>query len=152
MSDILYDVKEHVATITLNRPQKVNAFRFDHVGEIERLVQQSADDPEVRVVVITGTGRAFSVGGDVSVLGQGGATAGMSDSDAWSLLCDGAQRTIEAIRATRPVTVAAINGACAGGALALACATDLRIATRSSRITTAFAKSGNRLTWACRGR
>lgn len=142
MSDILYRVEEHVATITLNRPEKLNAFRLDHIAEIERLVLQTADDPHVRVVVITGTGRAFSAGGDVSVLGQGGATAGMSDDDAWSLLRHGAQHTIEVIRSARPVTVAAINGVCAGGALALACAADLRVAARSSRLTTAFAHVG----------
>jgi len=69
MSDkeVMYDVKNYVATITINRPKTLNAFTGDNIKEMESLLAQAAADPKVGVIVLTGTGeRAFCVGGDVN--------------------------------------------------------------------------------------
>lgn len=69
MSDkeIHYDVKDYVATITINRPKKLNAFTGDNIVEMQRLLEEASKDPKVGVIVLTGTGeRAFCVGGDVN--------------------------------------------------------------------------------------
>ena len=69
MSDqeVIYEVKNFVATITINRPKTLNAFTGDTIKEMERLLAQAGNDPKVGVIVLTGTGeRAFCVGGDVN--------------------------------------------------------------------------------------
>ncbi|MCK9216062.1 MAG: enoyl-CoA hydratase/isomerase family protein, partial [Rhodoferax sp.] len=69
MSDqeVIYDVKNYVATITINRPKTLNAFTGDTIKDMERLLAQAGNDPKVGVIVLTGTGeRAFCVGGDVN--------------------------------------------------------------------------------------
>src|SRR5258706_13484056 len=66
MSDlVLLDVEEHVATLTLNRPEKLNAFKDDMRDALVPALDRVAGDSEVRVLVITGAGRAFSAGGDI---------------------------------------------------------------------------------------
>lgn len=82
MSDkeILYDVKNYVATITINRPKTLNAFTGDNIKEMESLLAQAAADPKVGVIVLTGTGeRAFCVGGDVNWEKGTGGKSGLQD-------------------------------------------------------------------------
>ena len=65
--EILYDVKDYVATITINRPKTLNAFTGDNIVEMERLILEATADKTVGVIVLTGSGeRAFCVGGDVN--------------------------------------------------------------------------------------
>jgi enoyl-CoA hydratase/carnithine racemase len=89
VSEILCTTREYVATVTLNRPAKLNAFTLAHIAQLETIIKDLSDDSDVRVIVFTGAGRAFSAGGDVGVLREGGATAGMSDEDAWKFLREG---------------------------------------------------------------
>jgi 2-(1,2-epoxy-1,2-dihydrophenyl)acetyl-CoA isomerase len=108
-----------VQTITLNRPDVMNAFnRALHAGL--RAALKEARDPEVRAVVITGAGRGFCAGQDLTEFGE---TPDVGDS-----LRATYHPNVLAIRALEKPVIAAVNGACAGAGLSLACACDLRIA------------------------
>jgi 2-(1,2-epoxy-1,2-dihydrophenyl)acetyl-CoA isomerase len=119
-----------VLTITLNRPDVLNAFnRAVHAGIRDAL--KEAREPEVRAVVVTGAGRGFCVGQDLTEFRE-------SASDIGDRLRSGYHRTILAIRALDKPVVAAVNGPAAGAGLSLACACDLRIAADSASFVPAF--------------
>jgi 2-(1,2-epoxy-1,2-dihydrophenyl)acetyl-CoA isomerase len=126
--------------VTLSRPAQRNA--LDPVlcqALVERLAEAAAD-PAVRAVVLTGAGGTFSVGGDVKAMNQGaGREAAAGDRIAALRACMEASRLLHEM--PKP-TVAAIEGAAAGAGLCLALACDFRIASRSAKLTTAFAKVG----------
>jgi len=108
-----------VQTITLNRPDKLNAFtRAVHDGLREAL--EAAASPEVRAVVITGAGRGFSAGQDLTEFGEAG--------DVGSMLRATYHVNVNLIRSLEKPVIAAVNGVCAGAGLSLACACDIRIA------------------------
>ncbi len=139
-NEILVGIDFHVATITLNRPNKLNAVTPAHFAELVDLLSELSANAAVRVVVMTGAGRAFCAGGDVSILSQGGPAAGKPFEQAVPIIRDGSQVVVEAIRNTRPVVIAAVNGVCAGGGLSLACAADLRYASDTAMFATAFGR------------
>ena len=119
MAEVEYSRDGAVQTITLNRPDKLNAFtRAVHDGLQEAL--RAASDPEVRAVVITGAGRGFSAGQDLTEFGEGG--------DVGSLLRATYHVNVDLIRSLEKPVIAAVNGVCAGAGLSLACACDIRIA------------------------
>jgi 2-(1,2-epoxy-1,2-dihydrophenyl)acetyl-CoA isomerase len=108
-----------VQTITFNRPEKMNAFnRALHAGLREAL--KEARDPEVRAVVITGAGRAFNAGQDL--------TEFVDTPDIGDALRGTYHPNVLAVRALEKPVIAAVNGACAGAGLSFACACDIRIA------------------------
>jgi 2-(1,2-epoxy-1,2-dihydrophenyl)acetyl-CoA isomerase len=118
-----------VQTITLNRPDKMNAFtRALHVALREAL--KDARDPEVRAVVITGAGRGFCAGQDLTEFGESG--------DVGVALRETYHPNVLAIRALEKPVIAAVNGACAGAGLSLACACDIRIAADSANFVPGF--------------
>jgi 2-(1,2-epoxy-1,2-dihydrophenyl)acetyl-CoA isomerase len=122
-----------VQTITLNRPEKLNAFtRAVHDGLRGALEQ--ASDPEVRAVVITGAGRGFSAGQDLTEFGEAG--------DIASMLRATYHVNVLAIRALEKPVLAAVNGVCAGAGLSLACACDLRIASDAAFFVPGFVGIG----------
>lgn len=126
-----YSVDAGIATLTFNRPDSMNGMTGNmEVAYFERLLQAEAD-PEVRVIVITGAGRAFCPGADLA------SRPGPEDHPLPNL-------TIE--RTTpldiRKPMIAAINGACAGVGLAYALQCDLRFSTKTAKFTTAFARRG----------
>src|SRR6478672_8176228 len=108
-----------VQTITLNRPDKLNAFTRGVHGELQAALE-AARDPEVRAVVITGAGRGFCAGQDLTEFGESG--------DVGAALRETYHPNVLAIRALEKPVIAAVNGACAGAGLSLACACDIRIA------------------------
>ena len=144
MSDtVLYSVDGAVATITLNRPESLNAMNPEMLDTMFKVGQQAADDPAIRAVIITGNGRAFSAGGDVKAMATpaGGASSGAPVLSGVDNLRQ--QEEISRLLAEMPKpTIAAINGVAAGAGLSVALAADLRIASDQSRFTTAFAKVG----------
>ena len=138
--EVLYEVRDGVATLTLNRPDRLNAqtaAMFEvALGHLDR----AASDRSVRVVVMIGAGRAFSAGGDLS---------SMTDSDgepeprpARVRALRELTRTSQMLHEMPKVTIAAINGACAGGGFSWAMACDLRYAAESAKFTTAFVNAG----------
>jgi len=139
-NDILVDLDGRVATVSLNRPEKLNAVTPEHFRRLTAIMGELSADTQVRVAIITGVGRAFCAGGDVSILSRGGPAAGKPFDEAVDIIRNGSQNTVEAIRNARPIVIAAVNGVCAGGGLSLACAADLRYASDRATFTTAFAR------------
>lgn len=144
MSDtVLYSIDGAVATITLNRPESLNAMNPEMLDTMFKVGQQAAEDPAIRAVIITGNGRAFSAGGDVKAM----ATPSSGESSGRPVLSGvdnlRQQEEISRLLAEMPKpTIAAINGVAAGAGLSVALAADLRIASDQARFTTAFAKVG----------
>src|SRR5215472_7315536 len=122
-----------VQTITLNRPDKLNAFtRGVHQGLQAAL--DEARDPEVRAVVITGAGRGFSAGQDLNEFGEAG--------DIASMLRVTYHVNVLAIRSLEKPVIAAVNGVCAGAGLSLASACDIRIASDAAFFVPGFVGIG----------
>ena len=130
--EILYSVADGIATITLNRPDRMNAM-LPGIGELYAdLLQQADADPNVRVIVVTGAGKGFCAGADLSVLAEG--TAGLNkyvDEQSVETL------PFRALMIGTPV-VTAINGACAGIGFVLAACADVRIIGSGVRMGTTF--------------
>jgi 2-(1,2-epoxy-1,2-dihydrophenyl)acetyl-CoA isomerase len=122
-----------VQTITLNRPEKLNAFnRALHEGLHQAL--EEARDPTVRAVVITGAGRGFSAGQDLTAFGESGDVAAMLRATY--------HVTVKAIHALEKPVLAAVNGVCAGAGLSLACACDIRLASDAAFFVPGFVGIG----------
>ena len=134
--EILYSVADGIATITLNRPERMNAI-LPGMGELYADLLQRADaDPNVRVIVVTGAGKGFCSGADLSVLAEG--TSGLNkyvDEQSAETL------PFRALMIGTPV-VTAINGACAGIGFVLAACADLRIIGSGVRMSTTFSRLG----------
>ncbi|GAA1501876.1 enoyl-CoA hydratase [Dactylosporangium maewongense] len=140
-SDVLLDVKDGVARITLNRPERGNGVTYALAARLHDVVAEVASRRDVRVVVLTGAGRQFCVGGDLA--GDAFAAARQDvpvDDDVRAQIERG--RLTEAIRALPQITIAAVNGGCAGAGLALALACDLRIAAEHAVLRTAYLDAG----------
>jgi len=137
--DLLYEVADHTATITLNRPERLNAITFEMLESLSRVLRQAADDPQVRVIVLTGAGRGFCSGLDLKQAaegkGIGGALAsgGVVHTDTRDL------PTVILQQLDTPV-VCAINGAAAGYGLDLALGCDVRLMNADARLIPGFAK------------
>jgi enoyl-CoA hydratase/carnithine racemase len=145
---ILYEVRDHIATITLNRPDALNAWTDVMAEEVWQAMHAAEADAAVRVIVLTGAGRAFCAGGDV-----GGFKSAADDDFPRSLLTklprayDFSRRPDYQSRAayfpaiTKPI-IAMLNGATAGLGLVHALFADIRIAADDAVVTTAFARIG----------
>lgn len=134
-----HDAESGVATITLNRPERLNALTFEVYGELVSAFRALDTEPGVRAIILTGKGRAFCSGGDVEDI-----IAPLLERDAAGLLefttltCD----LIGAIRSCRRPVIAALNGTTAGAGAVIAAACDVRIAAESARIAFLFTKVG----------
>lgn len=135
---LILDRAEHVATITLNRPDAFNAFNLALGREIFQAVLEVDDDPDVRCVVVTGAGKAFCAGGDVREFADNLPRIGALVKELTTYLHGAVSRLC---RSDKPV-VMAVNGVAAGGGLSLALAGDLVVAAESARLTMAYAKIG----------
>lgn len=141
---LLIDVSDGVATLTFNRPEKLNALSPEMIAQTIAALERFASDPEVGCVVLTGAERGFCAGGDVSAM-----NAANASSNAAPLSFE---RRVDRQRASHrlpgllhglpKVTIAALNGATAGAGLGIALACDLRFASDAAKLTTAFAKVG----------
>ena len=142
---LLYDVQERVATLTLNRPERLNALGDTLRADLYDAVTKCAADPEVGVIVITGAGKGFCSGGDVKSMSERGLSAETSDTlERFTPIRD---RVILAMRDCPKPIIAAVNGAAAGAGMNLALACDLRIASTSAKFTQAFVKRGLTPDW-----
>ena len=141
---ILYKAEGGVATITLNRPDRMNALNRQMEQELVSAIQQVAGDDEVRVLVVTGAGRGFCSGADVGGM-AGGAEPGQyvaPSADQIRRSFRGAQGVVLGLQRLEKPTIAMVNGAAAGAGFDLACACDLRTGSPNSRFVSAFIRIG----------
>jgi len=133
-----------VATITLDRPDKLNALSPHEHLSLQRILAELRADFEVRVVILTGAGRAFSAGADLSSTREEGTPQNDLERRHRARIGD---RTVAAIEALDQITIAAINGLCIGGGAVLALACDMRVMARDAWISIPEVAIGMPLTW-----
>ena len=142
-SEVLYEVTDHVATITLNAPERLNTISGPMLDQLSETLLRADRDRSVRCIVLTGAGRAFCAGLDLA--------AQMGQKKALGVLDSGSEMGGEFdLRTAPPVvlhnldtpTIAALNGGAAGYGLDLAFGCDIRIASRSAKLNPGFAKRG----------
>ncbi len=140
------DAASHIARITLNRPERLNALNDQMQLEVTDALTQAESDNDVRVVIITGAGRAFCAGGDLNDLGGSsdgngaGWTSGNADEVRRSFRS--AQGMILGVQQCEKPVIAMVNGVATGAGLDLACACDIRIGTARSRFMSAYVRIG----------
>jgi enoyl-CoA hydratase/3-hydroxyacyl-CoA dehydrogenase len=127
LRDVRLEVKDHIATITMSRPEAMNALNEKVLRELKEAVAQVRDDPEARVVIITGTGPAFVAGADIRAM----MVKNLIEIRDFTQFGQGVLGDIE--RLEKPV-IAAINGFALGGGLELALACDIRLASTEARV------------------
>ena len=138
--DIVYTKENGIATIKLNRPDKMNAFTPEMSDSIYRAVEDGANDGNVRVLVITGTGRAFCAGADVKAMAQRFDQPGAQEAHV-EMKPGRIPLHLLMQRCSKPI-VGAINGVAVGGGLDFACACDIRIASDKARFAEVFIRRG----------
>ena len=137
MSDaaVLYQVDDHVATITINRPEAYNSLNYEAYEQLTAHFNEASHDDEVRAIVLTGTGRGFCTGDDVrELLGEGAAELGRRIASGQLQLPGSAMR-----RCDRPV-IGAVNGAAVGYGMELSLLCDIRIASERARFSEMFVR------------
>jgi 2-(1,2-epoxy-1,2-dihydrophenyl)acetyl-CoA isomerase len=140
-NDLLETVKDGVAVLTMNRPDRLNAMSGEMLDAMLASLERLAADPDVGVVVLTGAGRGFCAGGDVKAMAEGREFGGDTMEDK----AQGLRAKMETSRWLHEMpkpTIAMVRGAAAGAGLSLAMACDLRIASDNARFATAFARVG----------
>jgi enoyl-CoA hydratase/carnithine racemase len=140
--ELLCDIEERVATITLNRPEARNALSDRLTPALRRMIKQCGEDPAVGAILITGTGTAFCAGGDVKGMGDGAPKTEISLEDRVANLRTKQRTLTGALVAVRKPTVAALPGPAAGAGMAIALACDIRIAAESAIMSTGYARIG----------
>lgn len=141
-SEIQYDVSDHIATITLYRPDKLNAFTGTMMTEIIDAFDRTDADDDVHAVIITGSGRGFCAGADLSS-GASTFAKGGSDvkADGGIVRDGGGLLTLRIFRSLKPV-IGAINGAAVGVGVTMTLPMDIRIASDAAKFGFVFAKRG----------
>lgn len=137
---LLTDIRDGVAILTFNRPERLNALSPDMIRLGLEALERYATDPEVGCIVVTGAERGFCAGGDVAAM-----NAARPGEQTFEQKLDrqrNSHRLSGLLYSIPKVTIAAINGAAAGAGMAIALACDLRIASDQAKLTTAFAKVG----------
>lgn len=141
---ILVAEAEGITTITLNRPDKLNAFIGHMRRDLAEALEHAGSDRAVRVVIITGAGRAFCAGGDIAFMAE---LMERHDSDEFERILGAGRRVITAIRSMTKPVIAAVNGPAAGAGFNLALACDLRIASSNATFSQSFVKIGLHPDW-----
>lgn len=141
---VLLSRADGIGTIMLNRPGTLNAFAGRMREEIADAVREMADDPQVRVLVVTGAGRAFCAGADIGYMRE---LLERRDTEGFTALVEAGRAVVTMIRAVPKPVIAAVNGPAAGGGANLALACDLRIASDRASIGQTFNRIGLHPDW-----
>jgi len=139
MSELLYEVDDHIATLTFNRPDKMNTISGPMLSELSARLIEADRDRSVRAIIITGNGRAFCAGLDLSAQSSGGGLGDIGASEGEFDLRDAPPTVLHNIDTP---TIAALNGGAAGYGMDLALGADMRIAAESAKLAAAFTKRG----------
>src|SRR6266702_1661056 len=138
MSDLLYEVKDKIATITLNRPDKLNAFTRDMIDAWAKALSAAQADESVNVIIVTGSGRAFCSGGDVGRMREGEPTALDGKNSLW----EGVHRVHKTLETAEKPVIAMVNGLAVGAGMGMSVMCDLRIAADTARFSTGYVRVG----------
>ncbi len=138
MSELLYEVKDKIATITLNRPDKLNAFTSGMIDGWQKALGEAQADDHVNVVIVTGAGRAFCSGGDVGRMRDGEPSALDGKNGLW----EGVHRVPKQLEQMDKPVIAMVNGLAVGAGMGMSVMCDVRIAAESARFSTGYVKVG----------
>src|SRR5436190_12470060 len=133
-----------IVTIALNRPERLNALVGHMRRDLAEALEEAGSDPDMRVIVMNGEGRAFCAGGDVHFMAE---LVERGDAEEFARLLGAARRVILTIRQMTKPVLASIEGACAGAGFNLALACDLRIASATATFAQSFVKLGFHPDW-----
>lgn len=140
--EIIYEASEQIATITLNRPEKLNAFTNRMLKEIISAFDESDADDNVRAVIVTGAGRAFCAGADLSSGGETFAKGGSDVKAKSGVMRDGGGLVSLRIFESKKPVIGAINGAAVGVGVTMTLPMDIRLASDQAKFGFVFAKRG----------
>ena len=147
--DILYRVEDGVAVVMLNRPDKLNAWRGEMDRDVRAAMREAADDPTVKVIILTGAGKGFCAGADMNMLQtiQSGDAATSRNAvnalEPWDKTAnENFQKQYSWLPAVQKPIIAGVNGAAAGLGLILSLYCDIRFASDTAKFTTAFSRRG----------
>lgn len=140
---VLYEVSDTIAVLTLNKPERLNAVDPDMRKQIGKCIDRATDDDNVRVLVITGSGRAFCAGGDVKTMGDRLEKTIIERRDSLRA----SNLVIRKIRELDKPVIAAVNGDAVGAGCNLALACDIRLASDKARFGEVFVKRGLHPDW-----
>lgn len=142
---ILYSLDDRIARITLNRPEKLNAFFGTMRSDLLEALNRAAG--ESRAIVITGAGRAFCAGGDVQVMSELRERGEREDTAAFRELVEAGIQVTRRLAALSVPTIAAVNGVAAGAGFSLALACDFRVVSEEATLGASFVKIGLSADW-----
>jgi len=142
---LLYDSKDAIVTLTLNRPERLNALGDTLREELYDAIVRISDDPEARVIVITGAGRGFCAGGDMKAAHE--AQEGGRERALLDRVAPFRDKVVLAMRDSPKPIIAAVNGPAAGAGMNLALACDMRLASTAARFGQTFVKRGLHVDW-----
>ena len=132
---LLWEVQDGVATLTLNRPETLNALTFELMDELGQALQEVQSQPAIRALILTGAGRGFCSGQDLR-------DRAPADADIEALLMSAYYPPMAALRTCRVPVIAAVNGVAAGAGCSLAMACDVIVAGRSAKFIQIFSRIG----------
>jgi enoyl-CoA hydratase/carnithine racemase len=141
-SHLLYEVQDHIAKITLNRPEAHNAYSEEMVEHLVATIEHADGDSEVRCIVLTGAGKSFSAGGDLKAMRDKSGMFAGGPMELRERYIAGIQTIPRAIAVCATPIVAAVNGAAIGAGLDLACMADVRVASSRAKFGSTFVKVG----------
>ena len=135
---ILFDIRDNIAHITLNRPEAANSINPEMGSDLMHATIRCSEDSEIRAVVITGTGSIFCNGGDLKSFAAQGEHLPYNLKEETTYL----HAAISRLARMDPPVIAAVNGSAAGAGMSLACACDIVVAAESARFTMAYTRVG----------
>jgi len=139
---LLCEIREGVAVITLNRPQARNALSDQLTPALRRMIRERGDDARVGALLVTGSGTAFCAGGDVKGMGDNSSKKALPVDERIADLIERERLLTGALVAVRKPTIAALPGAAAGAGLAIALACDVRVAAQSAFVSAGYSRIG----------